>query len=76
MDMDVLQRHAFSVSEFCRCYAIGRTSAYAEIASGRLRTRKVGRRTLILREDAENWAAALPSGSLDALAPSSVRTVS
>jgi len=53
-------RRAFSVREFCRRYSIGRTNAYQEIAAGRLRAVKVGRRTLIAHNDAETWLAALP----------------
>jgi excisionase family DNA binding protein len=51
---------AFSIPEFCRRYGIGRTNAYQEIAAGRLRALKVGRRTLITHDAAESWLAALP----------------
>jgi hypothetical protein len=51
---------AHSVGEFCNLYGIGRTRAYAEIASGRLKARKVGARTIITAEDARAWLAALP----------------
>jgi excisionase family DNA binding protein len=51
---------AFSISEFCRQYGIGRTNAYQEIAAGRLRAVKVGRRTLITQEAAEAWLTSLP----------------
>jgi excisionase family DNA binding protein len=53
-------RRAFSISEFCVRYGIGRTNAYQEIATGRLRAVKVGRRTLITHDAAEAWLAALP----------------
>jgi excisionase family DNA binding protein len=46
---------AFSIDEFCRRYGIGRTTAYAEIAAGRLRRRKVGKRSVITEDDAEAW---------------------
>lgn len=51
---------AFPIPEFCRRYGIGRTNAYQEIAAGRLRAVKVGRRTLIAHDAAEAWLAALP----------------
>jgi excisionase family DNA binding protein len=51
---------AFSVTEFCGRYGIGRTNAYQEISAGRLRALKVGRRTLITQEAAETWLASLP----------------
>lgn len=51
---------AFPIAEFCRAYGIGRTTAYQEIAAGRLRAVKVGQRTLIASDAAEAWLAALP----------------
>lgn len=54
-----MQKRAFSISEFCSRYGIGRTKAYEEIASGHLRAVKVGRRTLITESDAESWLVAL-----------------
>lgn len=51
---------AFSVSEFCLWAGVGRTTVYGEIAAGRLNARKLGRRTIILRSDAERWLADLP----------------
>ncbi len=62
MQLNIQTKHAFTVKEFCKSYAIGRTTAYEEIKSGRLQSRKVGRRTLILRIDADNWLADLPAG--------------
>ena len=53
-------RRAFPIREFCFRYGIGRTNAYQEIAAGRLRAVKVGRRTLIPHDAAEAWLAALP----------------
>jgi hypothetical protein len=55
------QSNAFSIRDFCLAYAIGRTLAYAEISAGRLAARKVGNRTVILRNDAERWASLLPA---------------
>jgi excisionase family DNA binding protein len=55
---------AFPIGEFCRIYGIGRTTAYYEIAARRLRAVKVGRRTLITRDAAEDWLAALPESSI------------
>jgi hypothetical protein len=54
-----LQR-AMSISAFCQIFDIGRTSTYAEIRAGRLKVRKVGRRTLIGDDDAEEWWRSLP----------------
>jgi excisionase family DNA binding protein len=54
------ERRAFPIADFCRRYSIGRTTAYREIAAGRLRAVKVGRRTLITEEAAKDWLAGLP----------------
>jgi len=51
---------AFTIDEHCRRYRICRETAYREIRAGRLPARKLGRKTLILRADAESWAAGLP----------------
>jgi hypothetical protein len=53
---------AYSVDEFCAAHGIGRSLCYEEISAGRLRVRKVGRRTLILAADAAAWREALPDG--------------
>lgn len=52
---------ALSVEAFCQWAGIGRTRLYQEISSQRLRAVKVGRRTLILADDARQWAAQLPA---------------
>ncbi len=51
---------AYTVKQFCGAFGVGHTFVYAEIAAGRLRVRKAGRRTLVMRADAERWAAGLP----------------
>ena len=60
---------AFSIREFCRQYGIGRTHTYKQIAAGRLRAVKVGRRTLIKSEAAEAWFASLPQLKLPRSVP-------
>lgn len=46
---------AMSVETFARRNGIGRVKAYDEIKCGRLKTMKVGRRTLITQEAAAEW---------------------
>lgn len=46
---------AYSINEFCDAVSIGRNKTYIEIKEGRLKTVKIGRRTVIRREDAEAW---------------------
>jgi hypothetical protein len=55
------QRGAMSIARFSEDYAIGRTKAYEELKSGRLRGRKIGKRTIIGQDDAEAWLQQLPA---------------
>jgi hypothetical protein len=54
------RRRAMNIAEFCERYATRRTTAYEELKSGRLRGRKIGRRTIITEDDAEAWLRHLP----------------
>jgi hypothetical protein len=54
---------AMDMNEFCRWSCIGKTKAYAEIKAGRLRVRKIGAKTVVLRSDAEAWLNSLPTAS-------------
>jgi hypothetical protein len=51
---------AYTIKTFCAAFGISRSLAYREIAAGRLDARKIGNRTVILRNEAERWASALP----------------
>jgi len=55
------RQRAMSLAQFCQDYNTGRTRAYQEIRSGRLRARKNGKRTIITEDDAEDWLGRLPS---------------
>jgi excisionase family DNA binding protein len=55
------RQRALSIALFCERYGVGRTIAYEEIKSGRLRGRKIGRRTIITEDDAEEWLQRLPT---------------
>jgi hypothetical protein len=48
-------RPAYTIQQFGAPFGIGRSKTYFEISSGRLRTFKVGGRTLIAGEDAIAW---------------------
>ncbi len=52
---------AFSIKRFCREYDVGRSYVYELIKAGKLRAVKASTRTLILKQDAEAWAEALPA---------------
>jgi excisionase family DNA binding protein len=51
---------ALTLKDFCDAYRVCRETTYQEIRAGRLRAVKLGRKTLILRADAEAWAKSLP----------------
>ena len=55
-----LQR-AMSIRVFCESYGIGHTKAYEEIKAGRLKARKVGKRTIVTADDADDWLSRLPA---------------
>src|ERR1700693_5616643 len=55
------EKRAFSITAFCERYGIGRTSAYEEIAAGRLQVVKAGKRTLVPADAAESWLRSLPA---------------
>jgi hypothetical protein len=54
------RQRAMSIAEFCERYGPHRTKAYEELKSGRLRGRKIGRRTVVAEDDAEDWLRRLP----------------
>jgi hypothetical protein len=51
---------AFSIQDFCRFAAVGRSKAYELIGDGVIGTRKIGRKTIILRGEAERFLQNLP----------------
>jgi excisionase family DNA binding protein len=54
------QREGLSVIEACDIAGIGRTTLYQVISQGQLRARKIGKRTLVLRTDLQDFLSALP----------------
>ena len=57
----VVGHRAMTIARFSEYYAIGRPKAYEELRSGRLRGRKIGKRTIISQDDAEAWLQRLPA---------------
>lgn len=51
---------SYTVGGFCKAENIGHTKFYEEVNSGRLRAKKIGRKTIILPEDRRKWRASLP----------------
>ena len=52
---------AYGISEACKVSSIGRTTLYTAIKRGDLKTRKVGRRTLITAAELLAWLNSRPT---------------
>jgi excisionase family DNA binding protein len=58
-----MQRIALSVAEVVGAVGIARSTIYRAMEDGALKSRKVGRRRLILVDDVETWLG-IPPGTL------------
>jgi excisionase family DNA binding protein len=54
-ESDAFSPIAYSIREVSALTSVSRSLVYENIRSGLLKTIKVGRRTLVLREDVEAW---------------------
>ena len=50
-DTQPVAKLAYSIREACEASSLGRSTIYARIAEGALRTKRVGGRVIILAED-------------------------
>lgn len=48
-------KQALTVNELCLEIGIGRTKLYAEINADKIRPRKIGKKTIFLAKDVENY---------------------
>lgn len=64
MENQTFQKRVYSVSEFRHAFSVSNTSFYALVKAGQLKTIKIGRRTLVCRDEAERWFQTLPSGAI------------
>ena len=55
MKINNAERSALSVTEFCQAAGIGRTTAYAELKTGRLHSVTCGTRRLIPYSEVNAW---------------------
>lgn len=53
-------RAAMSIDDVVDESRVGRSSIYKELAAGRLKARKAGSRTIVVRADFDVWLAGLP----------------
>ena len=63
MQQDTNGKLAYSIAELPAIVSLGRSHIYEEIRSGRLRTIKAGRRTLVLAEDLRAWLQSMVKGT-------------
>jgi excisionase family DNA binding protein len=70
----IVAEHAFTIAEFSEAFKVGRTTAYEEIAAGRLATYKVGRRRYISAHAAAEWQSRLEAETPRPLAPGPFET--
>jgi excisionase family DNA binding protein len=69
MSQTVLPKLAYSIGELAAYGPVGRSTIYNAIAAGRLRARKIGRRTIVLDEG----LAGFPDGRANSCAAQSTR---
>ncbi len=55
----MVEKLAYSLDEACALGGFGKTKAYEAINEGRLKARKLGRRTIILKNDLEAFLLSL-----------------
>lgn len=55
-----LEKVAYTVPEFLSVYGIGRTKFYDLVKKGQLPIKKVGKRSLVIKADADAWLNSLP----------------
>jgi hypothetical protein len=58
-------KRVMSIKEFCDEYAVGPTRFYEEVKRGRICLSKLGRKSLVTRDEAERWLKNLPTAGAD-----------
>lgn len=53
------KKDMMSVEEFLEAYSISRSTFYSEVGKKRIKVRKLGRRSYVLKIDADTWMNAL-----------------
>jgi len=58
-----MQKQAYTVNEIIKEIGIGRSKLYAEIKDGKITPRKIGKKTIFLAKDIEDYLNALPKAN-------------
>jgi excisionase family DNA binding protein len=69
MQDPAIEKRGLSVKEVCHVVGFGRSTFYELVAAGLLVVRKLGRRTIVLREDLDRFLAALPVANAEIKPP-------
>ena len=56
---------AFGVTDAARYAALGRSTLYNAISAGELRAHKIGKRTIVMRDDLHAWLVSHPAYSAE-----------
>lgn len=64
MNTELGNRGALTVDEFCEWLGVGRSLFYREVAAGRIRLRKIGRKSVVTVPDALTYRDSLPDAGL------------
>jgi hypothetical protein len=63
--VDLLKKLALSIEQAADIADLGRSSIYVAIATGNLKAKKSGKRTIILRSDLNDFLAGLPAATFN-----------
>ena len=55
-----IPKRAYSIPEVCQASSLGKSSIYAHIAAGRLKAKRVGRRTIVPAEALDEFIDSAP----------------
>lgn len=58
-----MQKQAYTVNETIREIGIGRSKLYSEIKEGKITPRKIGKKTIFLAKDIEDYLNGLPKAN-------------
>ncbi len=54
-----MENYLMTISEFCKATSLGRTYVYKLLKQGDLKAVKIGRRTLVRKDDLAAWTSSL-----------------
>jgi excisionase family DNA binding protein len=55
-----IEKRAYTITEFCDAFSVGKSKVYEEIKAGRMKVRMFGAKKLITKDDADLWLKNLP----------------